>query len=159
MSPRAACRLAALGFTQVHDYAPGKLDWLAHHLPTEGSAAADPTAGSRLRHDVPVARPDEPMAAVRARIAASRYRFALVVAGDGTLLGRLRHDALTADPALPAGAVAEPGPSTVRPHEPLAPLAARLRERNLGYVIVTDPEGRLLGTLHRADLSVDDEPT
>ena len=29
MSPRAACRLELLGFTQVYDYVLGKADWLA----------------------------------------------------------------------------------------------------------------------------------
>ena len=32
MSPRAACRLAALGFEQVYDYMPSKVDWLARGL-------------------------------------------------------------------------------------------------------------------------------
>jgi hypothetical protein len=35
MSPRAACRLELLGFTQVYDNVAGKADWLAHGLPTE----------------------------------------------------------------------------------------------------------------------------
>jgi rhodanese-related sulfurtransferase len=39
MSPRAACRLELLGFTQVYDYVAGKADWLAHGLPTEGEQA------------------------------------------------------------------------------------------------------------------------
>jgi rhodanese-related sulfurtransferase len=36
MSPRAAARLATLGFTRVYDYAEGKVDWLAHGLPGRG---------------------------------------------------------------------------------------------------------------------------
>jgi hypothetical protein len=39
MSPRAGSRLVSLGFTSVHDYVPGKVDWLAHGLPCEGSMA------------------------------------------------------------------------------------------------------------------------
>ena len=35
MSPRAAFWLSTMGFTRVHDYAPGKVDWLAHRLPAE----------------------------------------------------------------------------------------------------------------------------
>ena len=90
MSPRAACRLAALGFT-TYDYVPGKLDWLAHNLPVEGTSAGAPTIGARLRHDGATTFLEEPVAAVRARVAASRYDFALVLAADqATLLGRLR---------------------------------------------------------------------
>jgi CBS domain-containing protein len=154
MSPRAACRLETLGFTQVHDYVPGKVDWLAHNLPVQGTATAVAnTIGANLRHDVVIAAPDEHIADVRARVAASRYGFALVTTQDVTLLGRLRRSTLdTANPALPAGEVMEPGPSTLRPHEPVADVAARLHERDLTYAIVTDPEGHLLGTVYRADL-------
>ncbi|WP_200207969.1 CBS domain-containing protein [Micromonospora coerulea] len=149
MSPRAACRLEALGFTDVYDYAAGKEDWLAHNLPSEGAAANAPTAGSRLRHDVPTARPDETLAAVRARVDASPYRFALVVADDRTLLGRLRHAALDAAPGTAVHEVMESGPLTLRPHLALADVESHLRVHQLAYVIVTDPEGHLLGTVHR----------
>jgi len=153
MSPRAACRLAALGFTTVFDYVPGKIDWLAHNLPTHGTGAALPTAGTRVRTDVPTAGPGEVLRVVRARVETSRYRFALVTATDGTLLGRLRHDALTTgDPERTAFAVAEPGPSTIRPHQPVQETFEQLHSHNLSYAIVTDPEGRLLGTVHRSDL-------
>jgi hypothetical protein len=46
----------------------------------------------------------------------------------------------------------EPGPSTLRPHEPTPAIRDRLVERGLSYAIVTDPHGRLLGTVHPADL-------
>lgn len=153
MSPRAACRLAALGFT-TYDYVPGKLDWLAHNLPVEGTAADAPTIGARLRHDVTTTSPEEPVAQVRARVATSPYDFALVLAADqATLLGRLRPSVLdSVDPGRPVGEVMEPGPSTLRPHEPVQAIAERLAERHLTYAIVTDPEGRLLGTVHPSDL-------
>jgi rhodanese-related sulfurtransferase len=38
MSPRAACRLEALGFTRVDDYVDEIADWQAAGLPTEGTA-------------------------------------------------------------------------------------------------------------------------
>ena len=38
MSPRAAWRLEAAGFSPVYDYAAGKADWLAADLPFEGTA-------------------------------------------------------------------------------------------------------------------------
>src|SRR5262252_7277512 len=51
MSPRAACWLTTMGFTRVHDYAFGKVDWLAHGLPAEGAHADRPTAGRLARSD------------------------------------------------------------------------------------------------------------
>ncbi|MCW3819344.1 CBS domain-containing protein [Micromonospora sp. DR5-3] len=129
------------------------MDWLAHNLPTEGAAASAPTAGSCLRHNVPTARPEEALATVRARVDASPYRFALVVAGDRTLLGRLRHAALDAASGTAVHEAMESGPSTVRPQVALAAVESHLRAHHLSYVIVTDPEGRLLGTVHREDLT------
>src|ERR671911_1084169 len=99
MSPRAACRLELLGFTQVYDYVAGKADWLAHGLPTEGHQAQIPRAKDVLRRDAVTARPEEPVGLVAARVAHSPYGFALVVTPDSTLLGRLRKAVLTGDSA------------------------------------------------------------
>ena len=152
MSPRAACRLETLGFTQVYDYLAGKADWLAHGLPTEGEQAQVPRAKDILRREVVTALPGEPVGGVAARVARSPYEFALVVTENGTLLGRLRKAALDADPSVRAEQVMEAGPSTVRPDRPLAELAERLRRRGLHTAIVTTPEGRLLGVVQRGDM-------
>jgi predicted transcriptional regulator len=152
MSPRAACRLELLGFTQVYDYVAGKADWLAHGLPTEGEQAQVPRAKDVLRRDVVTADPEEPVGVVAARVAPSPYGFALVVADDGTLLGRLRKAVLEADPSARAEQVMEVGPSTIRADRPLAELAERLRRRELRTAVVTTPEGRLLGVVQRADM-------
>jgi hypothetical protein len=48
----------------------------------------------------------------------------------------------------------EAGPSTVRLDRALAPLVERLRERELQFAIVTDPDGRLAGVLRRSDAEV-----
>jgi hypothetical protein len=53
MSPRAAWRLEALGFAQVHDDVAGKADWLAHGLPREGERAAVPYAGDLVDTEPP----------------------------------------------------------------------------------------------------------
>jgi CBS domain-containing protein len=152
MSPRAACRLQLLGFTQVYDYVAGKADWLAHGLPTEGEQARIPRAKDVLRRDVVTAGPEEPVGVVAARVAGSPYGFALVVAEDGTLLGRLRKAVLGADPAARAEQVMEAGPSAIRADRPLAELAERLRRRELRTAVVTAPDGKLLGVVLRADM-------
>jgi hypothetical protein len=66
MSPRAACRLETLGFVDVYDYVPGKLDWLAHNLPVEGEQAGVATAGRLARDDAATCRLEEPVGEVRA---------------------------------------------------------------------------------------------
>ena len=157
MSPRAACRLAALGFEQVYDYMPSKVDWLARGLPVEGDQEPTRRVKDVVRDDVTRARLDERVGDVRDRVEDSPYGFALVTARDGTLLGRLRKRALDDDPDATAEQVMEPGPSTVRLDTEAAKLAARLRDRDLKTAVATDPEGRLIGVVRLADL--DDAPS
>jgi CBS-domain-containing membrane protein len=152
MSPRAACRLEALGFTELYDYVTGKADWLARALPTEGTEPNPPRAADLLRHDVATADIHERIADVLPRVHASPYGFALVTGPGGVLLGRLRRAALEADPTASAEQVMTPGPSTVRPDTEPAALARHLRERELTTAVVTDPDGVLLGIVRHADL-------
>jgi Mg/Co/Ni transporter MgtE len=153
MSPRAACRLATIGFTRVHDYAPGKVDWLAHSLPVEGTDADRPTAGSLARHDAVTCSLTDTAGGVLDRIAASRYGFAVVLSPAGVLLGRIRRSTLEAATAAdPLEPLVEPGPSTIRPHETVDELRQRLERSNVGTLIVTTPAGVLLGVVRREDV-------
>jgi hypothetical protein len=152
MSPRAACRLATLGFEQVYDYTPGKADWLARGLSVEGDQEPVRRIKDVVRDDVVRAGLDEPVGQVRVRVEQSPYGFALVVADDGTLLGRLRRHGLDAEPATRSEQAMEPGPSTVRLDTVAGELAQRLRQGNLKTAIATDPEGRLAGVVRLADL-------
>jgi CBS domain-containing protein len=43
----------------------------------------------------------------------------------------------------------EPGPTTVRAHEPLEALLERMARRGVDDMIVTTPEGELLGIVRR----------
>ena len=94
---------------------------------------------------------DEPVGAVRQRVARSPYGFAFAVAQDGTLLGRLRKAALDGDPDAAVQDVMEAGPSTVRADSKLEKLAERMAKHNLQAMVVTTPEGRLLGVVRRDD--------
>jgi CBS domain-containing protein len=148
MSPRAACRLEALGFAEVYDYVPGKVDWRAHGLPVEGDEADAATAGRAARNDVVTCGPADPSGAVLERIRRSPYGLALVTSPGGVLLGRLRASAVR-DTDARAEDVMEPGPSTVRPDLPAAALWKRLTDRHLETAIVTTPEGELIGVARR----------
>src|SRR5919198_4150315 len=111
MSPRAACRLEMLGFERVYDYVPGKSDWLARGLPTEGTAARRRRVGAFGRDDVVTCRVDDPVGEVRSRVEESRYGFALVTTERGTLLGRMRRSAIDrADADAVAESLMESGP-------------------------------------------------
>lgn len=158
MSPRAGSRLVTLGFSAVHDYVLGKADWLAHGLPSEGSLADAPTAGSVMRRDVAIARLDEPVGGIRLRMEQTRHRFALVLTDDGTLLGRLRRAVLEGDPSATAEAVMESGPATIRPNQALAEVADGLQRHGHTTRLVADPSGRLLGVVHRDDVLQDPRP-
>jgi len=73
---------------------PGKSDWLARGLPSEGTEANRPRAGRLASDDVVTCGLDERMGNLRERVTESPYGFALVVSTNGTLLGRLRRSAL-----------------------------------------------------------------
>jgi CBS domain-containing protein len=153
MSPRAACRLATLGFTHVHDYEAGKVDWLAHGLPVEGSQADQPTAGRLARHDVATCTIDSPAGEARRTLTDSPYGFALVLSPTGVLLGRVRRSALQGlsdrDPIEP---ITEPGPSTIRPNLTAAELSRRLEGSDVRTLVVTRPDGTLIGIVRRDEI-------
>ena len=162
MSPRAACRLATLGY-EVYDYAAGKVDWMAHGLPVEGTDAGHTTALTLIRDDVATCALGDPVDDVARRIDASPYGFALALSAGRVLLGRIRRSRLTGAEAS-VEARLEPGPSTIRPHTSIEDLAARLAGSPVQTLIVTDPDGTLLGVVRRHDVeataaaSVQDPP-
>jgi CBS-domain-containing membrane protein len=46
----------------------------------------------------------------------------------------------------------EPGPSTIRPHTTIEDLATRIARSEARTLVVTDPEGELLGVVRRDDV-------
>jgi CBS domain-containing protein len=157
MSPRAACRLATLGFTDVYDYVAGKADWLARGLPREGEKATEPRAIDFARDDAVTCALTDRVSDVRERVDASPYGFAFVVSDGRVLLGRLRRAALDGDGHLTAEQAMEPGPSTVRADTPPAKLLERLRRNDLRTAVVTTPDGVLLGVVRRQALEHADD--
>lgn len=141
-----------LGFTDVYDYVPGKVDWLAHNLEVEGEEADPPTAGRLMRDDVVRCGPTDRPADVIELIERSPYPFALVTSAGGVLLGRVRASMLDPGSEPPVGDVMELAPSTVRPHRSPESVIKQLAEKDLRWAIVTDAEGRLLGVAWREDL-------
>lgn len=145
MSPRAAWRLEELGYGPVYDYATGKVDWLAAGLPTIRADTSERRALDGADRDPPTCHPDELISAIAHR---SRDRNIVVVNDRGIVLGRYRAGS-AGDDSRRIVDVMEPGPTTVRAHEPLGPLLERMARRGVREIIVTTPEGELLGVVRR----------
>jgi rhodanese-related sulfurtransferase len=147
MSPRAAWRLERLGFGPVYDYAAGKVDWMAAGLPTVRADTSERRALDATDRDPPTCRPDDPVADI-----ASQYDRPVVVVNErGIVLGRLTPGRVDSASPSTVEEVMEAGPATVRAHEPLTPLLERMARRRVKEIIVTTPEGELLGVLRRPD--------
>ena len=151
MSPRAACRLESIGFTQVFDYVTGMADWTANGLPTEGKLAQAPRAGDVARRDVPTCRLTERLGEVKERVMAAGEKVCIVTTDEGVVLGRLRDAAFQADPQASVDSVMESGPTTIRPDVPLREFTEHMRARRVGSILVTTSTGRLIGILYRED--------
>jgi CBS domain-containing protein len=143
MSPRAAWQLEHLGFGPVYDYVSGKVDWMAAGLSTTRADASERRALDVADRVAVTCSPTMPVADLPAR------QSVIVVNGAGIVLGRVgprpgeeRYGTVEE--------IMRPGPTTVRANEPLDPLLERMRARGVTEMIVTTPEGRLLGVVRRA---------
>jgi CBS domain-containing protein len=149
MSPRAAWRLEATGFGPVYDYAAGKADWLAADLPFEGTARL---AAMFTRRGVAAVAEDTPAAEALGLLDAQGFGPVLVLNRAGVVMGAAHRDALAAAGDAAAGSVMRFGVSTVRPSEDAAALAHRMGDRGVTRVVVTRPDGTLVGLFFAADL-------
>ena len=151
MSPRAAWRLEAAGFGPVHDYAAGKTDWLAADLPFEGTAQL---AGMFTRRGVATAAEDTPAAEALRVLEAQGFGPVLVLNPAGVVMGAAYRNARA---SAPAGAetktVMRFGVSTVRSSEDAAALAHRMGQAEVTRVVVTRPDGTLVGLFFAADVT------
>jgi predicted transcriptional regulator len=129
----------------------GKLDWLAAGLPTEGTNAERPRAGTVARGDVPTCRLDEPVGEVRERVRAAGWDACVAVNDERVVLGLLREAELDRDGGEPIERVMRPGPSTFRPHVPIVEMARFMVAHDLPTSPITSSDGRLIGVLRRED--------
>jgi CBS domain-containing protein len=151
VSPRAACRLESLGFSDVFDYVGGKRDWAGAGWAIEGQKAQELWIGSLLRRDVPRARLGEKVGDTARRAEESGHDTAVVVTADDVVLGILAADALVPSSSASVEEVMRPGPATYRPDVPVQELLEKLRTKHLRRALVTTPEGRLLGVFYTED--------
>ena len=151
MSPRAAARLETLGFDKVYDYVSGKSDWIAAGLPTIRGSAGPPTAGSTLRAGDIVGHVGERLGDLARRARAEGKDEVIVVDDRHVVLGRIRGAAFDGDPDALIEDVMRPGPATVRPDTPLETVIAALGPAGVANTLVTDPDGRFIGTVYLED--------
>lgn len=151
MSPRAACRLERLGFTQVFDYVTGLVDWMAAGLPVEGHGDEKQRIADATRPDVPTCQPDEQVTTIRPRINEAGWQVCVVVDCDGVVVGQIRSPAIDEHEEVEVHQVMEPGPFTVRPDGLLQPLVERMGRHDTPHALVTTGQGELLGILIREE--------
>lgn len=145
MSPRAAWRLERLGFGPGYDYAAGKVDWMAAGLATIRADPSERRALDDADRAPLTCSPEDLVSHVVTNNPGARL---VVVNEQRIVLGRLRVSAALADGETRVEDVMEAGPTTVRAHEPLVPLLERMARRQVDEVIVTTPEGELIGVVH-----------
>jgi CBS domain-containing protein len=151
MSPRAAWRLEGLGFEKVYDYMPGKADWFASGLPKGGKLANVPTIGEAARRDVPTCGLRDTVGDAREQAQKAGWDRCVVVNKERVVLGLLREAEWSTHSESVVETVMRNGPATFRPNEPVGKLAERMRPRGANAILVTMPDGRLIGLLYRKD--------
>jgi CBS domain-containing protein len=105
-----------------------------------------------MRRDSPTGRLTDRLGDVREAGADGGRRWLCGALNDaGVGLGDLRGEAFDADPEMTAEEAMDPGPTTIRPHVPLAEIAEYLHNRDLDSILVTTPDGQLVGMLDRQD--------
>jgi rhodanese-related sulfurtransferase/CBS domain-containing protein len=150
LSPRAAWRLEALGFRNVHHYVGGKADWMAAGLPIEGSAASLTLVGRLARTDVPTCSLETRVSEIRARLEGA-WSSCFVVNEERIVLGRVYRSRLGDDDQT-AEEVMDPGPVTFRPDITVDEMVERMGHDNLQTAPITTSDGRLIGLLLRGEV-------
>ena len=98
---------------------------------------------------MPTCAPDETVGQVAQRMRDTGWDVVVVLSGAGIVVGRLRDPALVLDSDQPVEEVMESGPTTIRADVAVAEITRRLMDRGAPDVLVTTPEGRLIGLLRR----------
>ena len=148
MSPRAAWRLEADGFTPVYDFVPGKVAWLAAGLPVEGQGPHYAVAGEVVDTDVPTCILEQGLAEAHDQMERAGTSYCVVLNDQGIILGRVRRRDLSPE-AISIRQAMQPGPATVRPEEELKPLVERMHKAGVTNILVATARGKLIGVVDR----------
>jgi Mg/Co/Ni transporter MgtE len=102
------------------------------------------------RPNVPRVGPDATLGDVVQVIGS--WELAVVTAGDGTLVGVVRAEASAGPADRPVAAVMQTAAPTVRPSITQRELAQSMDDQGQSHILVTTPDGRLIGLARRDDL-------
>jgi len=142
-----------MGFQHVYDFVPGKAEWIANGLPTEGNGPHYPLVGEAARRDlVHECRLGSSVGESRSAVRATGQDYCVVLNEHDILMGRLRQTHLASGDKETVEDVMQTGPTTVRATESAAALLKRMKTRDVPAVLVTTPKGRFIGIARRADL-------
>lgn len=150
LSARGAARLHELGFSAVYEYAASKTAWLGVGLPVEGDVPARDRAGARATLP-PTCGPTDTIGAVREALLAATS-ILVVIDARGVVLGALHPNAAGLPPDTAVLVAADPAPASVRPSITREELARSMDEGGQHHVLVSTPQGKLLGVVLRSDL-------
>jgi rhodanese-related sulfurtransferase len=149
LSARAAWRLESMGFQEVYRYTPGKADWLAAGLETEGTQAKKMRLRQMIHKDVPICSLRERLEDVRSRRRPNQD-LCVVVNDRNIVLGVIQGETWDANPQSRVGDVMQPGPRTLRPDLDPKDAQKLLRNYDASVAIVTTSDGELLGIIRIA---------
>lgn len=133
-----------MGFSEVLLYHPGKLDWMAAGLPTEGEDQ-ERLIGDVLDTSAPTCSPHEQLGDLAARL--GDWAWCAVVGDDGVVLGGISSSLAAEQPDALAFEVAEPGPQTYRASLPASEMLETMQRSDQAHAFVSDPDGRFLGAV------------
>jgi CBS domain-containing protein len=135
-----------MGFADVSDFVDGKLEWISHGLPLEGTGPHFAVAGEIADRDaVLTCRIGDRLGEVARALETVPHDYCVVLNDHDIVLGRMRRRNLHGADDTAVEHVMEPGPTTVRASEPAPGLLERMRSKNVPAVIVTTNKGRLMG--------------
>jgi predicted transcriptional regulator len=103
------------------------------------------------RPEVPTCGLDERLGEVQQRVRAAGWDACVVVNQQRVVLGLLRAKELDGDPDQRIEQAMRPGPSTFRPHVPIAEMAQYMVEHDSENAPITTSDGRLVGLLRQQD--------
>jgi len=149
LSARAAWRLESMGFQEVYRYTPGKADWLAAGLDTEGTQAKKIRIRQMIHKEVPTCSLRERLEDVKSRRRPNQD-LCVVINDRNIVLGVIRGETWEASPQARVADVMQPGPRTLRPDMEPKDAQKFLRDYDASSAIVTTSDGELLGIIRIA---------
>jgi rhodanese-related sulfurtransferase/CBS domain-containing protein len=152
LSPRAAHRLEALGFTDVSDYVPGKAAWLGDGLPSDGRRRPEQRVGAVADPDAAIVRADATVDDAAQVFTDTDSDIAIVLNEHDVVLGLLRRETCALDPKTPVVDVVRPGPPTFRPSMTVRELVQWFQKTDQAQAIITNNGGEWIGVIRRDDV-------